>query len=141
SFFQVSAERISKTKGGRHGLAARMNLARGTAFIASERQMASLELQRRHGVQALFRLCVCMPFEQKHRDFAGRFLLILPIGRKYGDRLRKCLFALIASQQSGCSRKRFVPGLNRDIGMSQQVVVPQWVFWCASFGSDREVAI
>src|SRR5690242_8317961 len=30
------------------------------------------------------------------------FLLILPIGRKYGDCLRKGLFALIASQQSGC---------------------------------------
>jgi predicted transposase YbfD/YdcC len=28
-----------------------MNPARGTAFIASERQMASLELQRRHGVK------------------------------------------------------------------------------------------
>src|SRR5260370_1183671 len=86
-------------------------------------------------------LCVCTPFEQKNRDLAGRFLLILPIGRKHGDRLRKCLVPLIASQQSRGSSKRFVPELNRDIGMSQQVVVPQRVFWCAFFGRDGKVIV
>ena len=49
--FEGFAERGKRVEGGRHGFAARMNLARGTAFIASERQMASLELQRRHGVK------------------------------------------------------------------------------------------
>ncbi len=59
---------------------------------------------------------VCPPFEQKNRDVAGRFLLLLPIRRKHGDRFRTGLLALI-------------PDLNHHIGMSQQVVVPRWVFW------------
>jgi len=42
--------------------------------------------------------------------------LLLPIRRKHGDRFRTGLLALI-------------PDLNHHIGMSQQVVVPRWVFW------------
>src|SRR5262249_16871321 len=80
---------------------------------------------------------VCTPFEPKHRDLAGRILLIYAIGRKHGDGPNKGVFPLIARQQSGGRSKRFVANLNGDLGMSQQVVVPQRVVRCASFGCHR----
>jgi hypothetical protein len=76
-----------------------------------------------------FFVSVCPPFEQKNRDVAGRFLLLLPIRRKHGDRFRKGLLALIPPKPSRGRSKRLIPDLNHDIGMSQQVVVPRWVFW------------
>jgi hypothetical protein len=68
---------------------------------------------------AWFRLGICPSFKEKNREFTGRLLLILPIGRKHGHSLRPSLCPLITSQQSRCGKKPFVSDFNRDIGMSQ----------------------
>ncbi len=76
-------------------------------------------------------------FESNDRDFAWRFLLILPIGRKDLHRFLKRLFPLSASENSGCRLKFLVTHLDRHIGMGQHIVIPLRMFYRATLGSYR----
>src|SRR5260221_5608903 len=75
------------------------------------------------------------PFEGNKRNFAWRFLLILGIRGKYFRRSRECSFPLLAGENSRCGIKLLATNLNSNFGVSQQVVIPQRMFWAASFRS------